>query len=299
MASEDIEAFIASLFGGKKDHRPLTAKAYRTDLLQFQQWLYGEGIALRAADVNDIQRYLDSLVAVGRRPSTVSRKATALRRFYKFLGAPTTKFTKNRTLHSPAPRTQFNSAFSEREMYKLLDATAGDAPVDYRNRAMLYLLYGLGLRITELTELNVTDVSLREKLMRPIGKYDTPRVLPLGGMVLETLRDWIRERERFAQDRGVRADKTALFLNRSGKRMSRQGVWRVIQSYAQDAGLDGKFAPHTIRDSCARHMLAGGAQQADVDALIGHVTVIGAPKNTRTSVARLREVLENTHPAWA
>jgi integrase/recombinase XerD len=190
-------------------------------------------------------------------------------------------------------------ALSEEEVGSLLDAVVGSDPVARRDRAILEVLYGTGLRISELVGLSLGDVALDDGVLRAFGKGAKERMVPVGRMARQALADWLARSGRGAlvPDRWARrGDAEAVFLNTRGGRLSRQGAWGIVRGYGDKVGLGDRLTPHVLRHSCATHMLDHGADIRAVQELLGHASISTTQVYTRVSTERLRVVYESAHP---
>jgi integrase/recombinase XerD len=188
---------------------------------------------------------------------------------------------------------------SEAEVESLLASVVGHGPLERRDRAILEVLYGTGIRISELVGLSMGDVDLADRVMRVFGKGSHERVVPIGRFAADALTDWLATSGRGAlvPDRWARrGDAEAVFLNARGGRLSRQGAWGIVRAYADRVGLGDRLSPHVLRHSCATHMLDHGADIRVVQELLGHASVATTQVYTLVSAERLRSVYENAHP---
>jgi integrase/recombinase XerD len=190
-------------------------------------------------------------------------------------------------------------ALSEEEVGRLLAAPEGDGPAVLRDRALLEVLYGTGVRVSELVGLSLGDLDLDAALLRAFGKGRKDRIVPIGVPAVRALVAWLgpegRPEMAPAQWRR-RGDAEAVFLNHRGGRLSRQGAWDVLRRYALLVGLEGKLSPHVLRHSCATHMLDHGADIRAVQELLGHASISTTQVYTLVSTERLWEVYRNAHP---
>jgi integrase/recombinase XerD len=190
-------------------------------------------------------------------------------------------------------------ALAEDEVERLLGAVVGEDAVARRDRAILEVLYGTGLRISELVGLSITDVSLDEGLLRAYGKGSKERVVPIGRLAGEALIAWLSPSGRGAltpERWPRRGDAEAVFLNARGGRLSRQGAWGIVRRYGDKVGLGARLTPHVLRHSCATHMLDHGADIRAVQELLGHASISTTQVYTKVSTERLRLVYEQAHP---
>jgi integrase/recombinase XerD len=188
---------------------------------------------------------------------------------------------------------------SEAEVESLLASVVGSSPLERRDRAILEVLYGTGIRISELVGLSLGDVDLTDRVMRVFGKGSHERVVPIGRMAADALSEWLNASGRGAlvpERWARRGDAEAVFLNARGGRLSRQGAWGIVRTYADRVGLGDRLSPHVLRHSCATHMLDHGADIRVVQELLGHASVATTQVYTLVSAERLRSVYENAHP---
>jgi integrase/recombinase XerD len=295
----DVEEWLSWL-AAEKGRVPATLAAYRRDARRWCRWLRAQGIALDAAGREDVEAYVGDLRGGDLAPATVARAVVAVRSLHRFLA------DEGRAPGDPgsdvaAPRVPAGlpKALSEDEVAALLAGVVGDDALARRDRAILEVLYGTGLRISELVGLRLGDVDLESALLRAFGKGSKERIVPVGRHAAAAVADWLApggrpalEPERWAR----RGDAEALFLNRRGGRLTRQGAWLVVTRWGRQAGLDGKLTPHVLRHSCATHMLDHGADIRAVQELLGHATVSTTQVYTRVSQERLFAAYRSAHP---
>jgi integrase/recombinase XerD len=190
-------------------------------------------------------------------------------------------------------------ALTEQEVDALLGAVVGEDAPARRDRAILELLYGTGIRISELVGLSLPDLRLDEGVLRAFGKGSKERVVPIGRFAREALDAWLAPSGRgaMAPERWARrGDAEAVFLNQRGGRLSRQGAWAIVRRYGDKVGLADRLTPHVLRHSCATHMLDRGADIRVVQELLGHASIATTQVYTRVSTDRLRQVYDRAHP---
>jgi integrase/recombinase XerD len=235
-----------------------------------------------------------------RKPRSVARSLAAVRGLHRFrvdeLGG-----ASDPTADVGAPRLPQSvpKALTEDEVNLLLGAVGGERAVDLRDRAILEVLYGTGVRISELVGLSLGDLDLEIPVMRVLGKGAKERVVPLGRYAARSLTDWLGPagRGRLAPERWARrGDAEAVFLNARGGRLSRAGAWGVVRRYGDRVGLGARLTPHVLRHSCATHMLDRGADIRVVQELLGHASVATTQVYTKVTGERLRAVYESAHP---
>lgn len=295
----------------ERGRSPNTVQAYRRDLVTYEQWLASQNRSLPELRTADIEAYVEflrtsnlesdpELPARARRPRSIARSLAAVRGLHRFrvdeLGAGV-----DPTADVGAPRLPQSvpKALTEDEVGSLLAAVIGDRPVDRRDKAILEVLYGTGIRISELVGLSLGDLDLSGPVMRVLGKGSKERLVPVGRFAAAALEAWLTEggRDRLAPARWARrGDQEAVFLNARGGRLSRAGAWGVVRRYGDRAGLTGRISPHVLRHSCATHMLDRGADIRVVQELLGHASVSTTQVYTKVTTERLRSVYEAAHP---
>jgi len=270
-----------------------TITSYKNDLDDFYAFLEGKGVSPAEATPSLVAAYLLDLRKRGYADASVARRAAALRGFYKFLCAegycqdnPTT-FLRTPRIWEKLPRV-----LDVAETDKLLKLPGTDTPLKMRDKAILEMLYGCGLRVSELVGLRMDDVNFEAGYLRCFGKGDKERVVPVGSIAKFVLRLYI-EKGRPSLLKGKRSD--YLFLTRSGRRMRREDVFRVVKKYAHLAGL-GDVSPHTLRHSFATHLLAGGADLRVLQELLGHANITTTQIYTHIDRKTLKEVHKKYHP---
>lgn len=278
-----------------------TVQAYRRDLRRYIGFLDEQGIGPPSeATPEDLERYVawlrSSRTAEGAAytAASVARFVVAVRGLHRFLAIEGVTATDTAfDLDAPSTGRSLPKALSIDSIERLLAAPLGDDPLARRDRAMLELLYGAGLRISELTGLDVDDIDRIDRLVRVVGKGDRERVVPFGELAAEALDDWIDRARSGLTPRGP-----AAFLNVRGARLSRQGAWKVLRGHAEAIDLDG-VSPHTLRHSFATHLLDGGADVRAVQELLGHASVTTTQVYTLVSRSALRAAYLQAHPRAA
>jgi len=277
-----------------------TVAAYRRDLRAYEAWLHARGLG--SPDVGEAAAadYVAVLRAAGRAPASVARAVVAVRSLHHFLvdeGWSVADPTND--LATPRVPQGLPKALAESEVDRLLQAVSGDTAPDRRDRAILETLYGTGMRVSELVGMDLVHLSLEDHAARVLGKGNKERLVPLGRFALDALSGWVGPagRDRMAPRQWARrGDAEAVFLNARGGRLSRQGAWGIIRSYAVRVGLDDRLTPHVLRHSCATHMLERGADIRVVQELLGHASITTTQVYTKVSADRLRQVYEDAHP---
>ncbi|HHP50631.1 MAG TPA: site-specific tyrosine recombinase XerD [Moorella mulderi] len=272
-----------------------TLLSYSTDLLQFIEYLEKRGVR-GWEEVNHglILAYIIQMQKQGRSPATISQHLAALKSLYSFLvrerlvGHNPTEYLESPRLPKRLPRV-----LTVEEVERLLAQPRVDTPAGLRDKAMLELLYATGLRVSQLVALNVDHIDLEGQFLRCLGKGSRERVVPVAPVACRHVEKYLLQaRVKLAKDRG----EPALFLNQQGRRLSRQGCWKIIKAYARSAGLQKEITPHTLRYSFATHLLENRADLRAVQELLGHADITATQIYTHLTQKKIREVYERAHP---
>jgi integrase/recombinase XerD len=271
-----------------------TILAYRSDIAHFLAFLQKRSFAVPAGLRDGMIAYLLELQRMGLSAATVARRTAALKSFFGFLTRldylPDDPAAE---LSSPKLIQRLPRVLTPQEVERILTAPRPNTPAGLRDRAMLELAYASGLRVSELVGLDVDSVNLEAGYVRVFGKGARERVVPVGRAARQSLRDYLRRGRPILCGR---CRGKALFLNRRGERMTRQGFWKLLKRYAQAAGINKNLSPHTLRHSFATHMLENGADLRVVQELLGHADISTTQIYTHLTGRRLREVYELAHP---
>ncbi|MDZ4169107.1 MAG: site-specific tyrosine recombinase [Coriobacteriia bacterium] len=277
---------------------PNTVAAYRADLAEYARFLQGRDITSPdAIRREDITAYLLHLRERGLAPGSVERKAASLKGLHKFLVREgITENHPTARLALPKVPERLPDVISVDEAARLLSQSFPDGPVGLRDRALLEVLYGCGLRASEVTGLEMMDVDLDAGVVRVTGKGDKQRLVPICGMASRTLAAYLQTgRAHLRSARSVSGVDSAVFLSRRGRRMSRQSVHTMVSSYGARVGLEG-LHPHTLRHSFATHMLEGGADLRALQEMLGHADISTTQVYTHVDTRHIREEYLSTHP---
>jgi integrase/recombinase XerD len=280
---------------------PNTQVAYRRDLRLYLAFLAERRITdptkVGEQDITDFLAMLrEREYSPGKRYSsaTVARVLAAVRGFHKFLVREgVSRADPAEPVGSPRVPRSLPRALPVEDVERLLAAIPADGAIASRDQAILELLYAAGLRISELTSLDVDDLDLEERSVRCIGKGSKERIVPLGRAAVDSLKRYLTQaRPGLAKT----ASGAAVFLNARGTRLTRQGCWKLLKKHAAAAELRRRISPHTLRHSFATHLLDGGADIRVVQELLGHASVSTTQVYTLVSRERLREVYDSAHP---
>jgi integrase/recombinase XerD len=284
-----IDAFLLEL-RVERGLSPLTIAAYRRDLAQFATTADS---GWRTAP-DSARQFLDGQRSAGRRATTLARKAAAVRAFYGFAQREGVVSRDVATLvESPRPGSYLPDVLAADQVLAILDAIPLEDPVGIRDLAILELLYACGLRVSELTGLDMDRLDLQNQQVRVIGKGNHERRVPMGEPARDRLHRYVS---------GPRAQWTArrptpaVFVNQRGSRLGRESVWRLVRRRSEAAQAGVRVSPHTFRHSFATHLLEGGADLRVVQALLGHASISTTQLYTHLTGERLREVYARAHP---
>jgi integrase/recombinase XerD len=284
-----IDSFLLEL-RVERGLSPLTINAYRRDLGQFAAAAGGRW----RHDPEQVAAFVNGLRRAGRRPSTQARKVAAIRSFYGFaLREGIAQRDVGALLDSPRAGSYLPDVLDPDDVERILAAPAGEDPVAIRDGAILELLYACGLRVSELTGLDLDRLDLANLQVRVIGKGNKERRVPMG----EPARDRIH-RYLTGPRMGWTAGRPtpAAFVSQRGTRLTREAVWRLVRRWTRAAGVSGHVTPHTFRHSFATHLLEGGADLRVVQTLLGHASISTTQLYTHLTGERLREVYARAHP---
>jgi integrase/recombinase XerD len=297
--SRSAEEFLSWL-AVERGRAANTLSAYRRDLLAYEAFLRARQAPLSEVGEKVVQDYLVFLRASGRKPASVARALAAVRGFHRFCldeghtGADPTGDVERAPVPLGLPK-----ALTEDEIGALLGAVVGNDPPARRDRAILEVLYGTGLRISELVGLSLSDLALQDGTLRAFGKGSKERLVPVGRCSRRALAEWLEPSGRGAlvpRRWARRHDAEAVFLNLRGGRLTRQGAWAIVRLHGERVGLGARLSPHVLRHSCATHMLDHGADIRVVQEMLGHASISTTQVYTRVSADRLRQAYDRAHP---
>lgn len=277
-----------------------TRAAYAGDVERFARWCTADGHpGPEQVDVRTVRRYTQSLTERGAAPSSVTRALAALRALFRAL-VRAGVVPGNPAELAPGPRRPqtLPRIVKPNDAARLLDRIpADDDLLAIRDRAMLEIAYGCGLRAAELVRLDVTDVHLEERGLRATGKGERTRTVPLGDPAADTVRRWLaRGRPALVEPDVSGVPETALLVSRRGRRLSTSDVRRRMDRWVREAGLPSDLHPHALRHSYATHLLDGGADLRSIQELLGHARLSTTQVYTRVESSRLKTAYRRSHP---
>jgi integrase/recombinase XerD len=273
-----------------------TITSYQRDLLEYIGSLQRQGKeTIETIDRPDILSHLHNLKENGKSSRTISRHISSIRSFHQFLLREKV-VTGDPTVHLELPKLEqkLPRVLSTVEIDRLIDAPDRSKPQGVRDHSLLEILYGTGMRVSELIGLNMDDIHLTMGFVRVFGKGGKERIIPLGGKAINACNNYVNEaRPGFiAKQKGT----NALFVNMRGTRLTRQGCWKLLKEHAVKAGIQKELTPHILRHSFATHLIENGADLRAVQEMLGHSDISTTQIYTHVSRSRLKEVYVKFHP---
>ncbi|MBQ2676689.1 MAG: tyrosine recombinase [Clostridia bacterium] len=285
----EYSEFLATTKGASKN----TLESYTRDIKQYLSYLSNVNVDVITADDTVVSKYVAELKRLGRTPSTITRFLASVRSFYQYLMA-TNQVTENPTVKVKVEKTakKLPEILTEKEIDALLSQPSISDFKGCRDKAMLELLYATGVRVTELIDLNVDDVNLQINIIH-CKSSKNERIIPVYHDAIKAVSEYLsRVRPAITVDRNQKA----LFLNMNGERLTRQGFWKIIKSYAFEAGIKREITPHTIRHSFAAHLLENGAGLKDIKDMLGHSDISSTHIYSTLMKQRYASAYKKFHP---
>ncbi|HEX6573956.1 MAG TPA: site-specific tyrosine recombinase XerD [Gemmatimonadaceae bacterium] len=300
LAPDDISrSFLLERFQDhlsvEKGASPRTNEAYLRDVSRFAVFCTTKGASTPAtASARTLREYVYHLKDLGLSPSSIRRNVSAVRSYFRFMLAEGELVRDpSERLEAPKRWRSLPEVLTVEEAEKLLVAPSLDEPLAFRDRAMLELAYGAGLRVSEWISLSVKDVLMEDHLLRVFGKGSKERLVPIGRKAIGAVAIYLRElRPKLEKGQG----KGILFLNARGEPLSRMGAWKILRKYVDAAGITKAVSPHTLRHSFATHLLEGGADLRAVQEMLGHADISTTQIYTHVDREYLRSVHKQFHP---
>ncbi|WP_128894507.1 site-specific tyrosine recombinase XerD [Longirhabdus pacifica] len=273
-----------------------TLASYELDITQFIHFLEQNGVT----SINDTQhahitKYLLHLRSLGRASSTISRSIVSIRSFYQFLVREHhVKHDPARHIQMPKNEMRLPKTLSLDEVEQILTSPDLSTAFGVRDKAMFELLYATGMRVSELIDLKTENLNLSMGFVRCMGKGSKERIIPLGKTAIDQLELYLSTTRHDLLKQNKR--ETALFLNRLGNKLTRQGFWKILKKYSDQLGIQKEITPHTLRHSFATHLLENGADLRSVQEMLGHADISTTQIYTHVSKVRMKEIYDQTHP---
>ena len=289
---KQIKLFLEFLENDKKLSSN-TLQSYKRDITQYQEYIDKNGLNYLKIDNEDIDKYFENLKAMNKKTSTISRNLATIRSFYQFL-LRTKKIKKDPTIgvQSPKVEKKVPSILTSKEVELLLEQPKNIDLKGIRDKAMLEFAYATGMRVTEIISLNITDVNLEQSYV-VCNAGTKKRNIPLGSISLKALRDYIEKaRPILIKDESVKA----LFVNINGKRLTRQGFWKIVKFYKEQAHITKEITPHVLRHSFATHLLQNGADLKAIQTMLGHSDISSTQVYMQFQNENLKDIYKKAHP---
>jgi len=298
---EHINSYI-SFLKNEKNYSNNTIISYKNDLLQLLNYLKEYKIIkrdnIKYIDRSIMRKYIVYLKKCDYSVRSICRKISTIRSFFKFLSREG-MVDINPTINLITPKIvkKLPSFLYLEEINKLIETPSGHTILGIRDRAILELLYGTGMRVGELVNLSIRDIDLYEKTVRVFGKGSKERILPLGNPSIRAVQEYLTSRDIFRKNISLdKIDQNALFLNRFGGRLSARSIRRLLIKYMKMSGLNKKISPHVLRHSFATHLLGGGADLRSVQELLGHESLSTTQIYTHITKERLKAIYNKSYP---
>mgnify|MGYP000489849574 FL=1 len=270
-----------------------TLQSYKRDIIQYQNYLEENGINYAKVSKEDIKAYLNYLKQIGKKPSTISRNLASIRSFYQFsIRNKKIKNDPTEDVQSPKIEKRVPSVLTAQEVELLLEQPKDVDLKGTRDKAMLEFAYATGMRVTEIINLNIEDVNLEgEYVICRVGSKQ--RNIPLGSLSLKALKEYIDE----ARPILIRNEKEkALFVNVNGQRLTRQGFWKIVKYYKEQAHITKDITPHVLRHSFATHLLQNGADLKAIQTMLGHSDISSTQVYMQFQDEGLKNIYKKAHP---
>ena len=289
---KQIKLFLEFLENDKK-LSVNTLQSYKRDITQYQEYIDKNGLNYLKLDNEDIDQYFEYLKTMNKKTSTISRNLATIRSFYQFL-LRTKKIKKDPTtgVQSPKVEKKVPNILTSKEVELLLNQPKNIDLKGIRDKAMLEFAYATGMRVTEIISLNITDVNLEQSYV-VCNSGLKKRNIPLGSLSLKALKDYIEKaRPILIKDENV----TALFVNINGKRLTRQGFWKIVKFYKDQANISKEITPHVLRHSFATHLLQNGADLKAIQTMLGHSDISSTQVYMQFQNENLKDIYKKAHP---
>ena len=289
---KDIKNFLEFIKSDKKLSKN-TLESYQRDILQYQEYLEEKKIDYKEVNNKNVLGYLDYLKGLDKKASTISRHLASIRLFYQYLlKNKIVKEDPTKGIQSPKIEKKAPSILSSQEVSLLLEQPNGEGLKSIRDKAMLEVAYATGMRVTEIISLNVSDIDLDSSLVT-CKNENKQRIIPLGKLSLSALKEYMT----IARPNMIKDDnETALFVNVNGKRLTRQGFWKIIKFYKEQAHITKDITPHVLRHSFATHLLQNGADLKSIQTMLGHSDISSTQVYMQFQDDSLKNIYNKAHP---
>ena len=289
---KDIKNFLEFIKTNKKLSKN-TLESYQRDIIQYREHVEKNNINYLKVNNEDILNYLKYLKELNKKPSTISRHLASIRLFYQYL-LKNKKIKEDPTkgIQSPKIEKKAPSILSSQEVSLLLEQPNGEDLKSIREKAMLEIAYATGMRVTEIISLNVEDIDLNASLVT-CKNANKQRIIPLGKMSLNALKEYMSTaRPNLIKDENEKA----LFVNINGRRLTRQGFWKIIKYYKEQAHITKEITPHILRHSFATHLLQNGADLKSIQTMLGHSDISSTQIYIQFQDDSIKNIYKKAHP---
>ncbi|MCS7000965.1 MAG: site-specific tyrosine recombinase XerD [Bacteroidota bacterium] len=275
-----------------------TIQGYRHDIYQYLQHLTEHKIAsLSSVSEKDVVTFLSRLLSIGICPRSIARYLSAIRQFHRYaLELGLCSHDPTELISTPSFDKKLPMVLTVEEVHRLLNAIDGSSPQSLRDRAILEVLYGCGLRVSELCQMRLRDISFEQQIVQVKGKGNKERIVPIGEIALSWIEKYKNEALPLLQRPSISS--VQLFLSNRGRPLSRMAVWLIVRSAAQKAGITKPISPHTLRHCFATHLVEAGADLRAVQEMLGHADISTTQIYTHLDRSYLQEVHRAYHPRW-
>lgn len=280
----------------ERNYSDHTVRAYMADLSEFNAFLKERGILNDSANIScvdevSIRAYIGWLHGKRNSKKTISRKLASIRTFFEFLMREGV-IRKNSAKLIPTPKGEkkLPAFLTVDEVFKLIETAETKRVLGLRDRAMLELLYSSGIRVGELVGMNLSNIDLTSSILKVLGKGGKERIVPLGSKAQEAIRQFIDKRHE------LHPKGDSLFVNSRGGRLSTRSVGRIVKKYSVISGIPKNVSPHVLRHTFATHLLGSGADLRAIQEMLGHSSLSTTQRYTHTSIEKIMEIYDKTHP---
>ena len=270
-----------------------TLQSYKRDITQYESYINEENLQYLKVTNEDIKKYLEKLKNIGKKTSTISRNLASIRSFYQYL-VRTKKVKEDPTegIQSPKVEKRIPSVLSSKEVELLLEQPKTVDLKGIRDKAMLEFAYATGMRVTEIINLNIDDVNLKEGYVS-CSNANKQRNIPLGAISVNALKEYIKKARPYL----IKSeDEKSLFVNINGKRLTRQGFWKIVKFYKEQAHIEKEITPHVLRHSFATHLLQNGADLKAIQVMLGHSDISSTQVYMQFQDEGLKNIYKKAHP---
>ena len=290
-----IKLFLEFLQKDKKlsNNTLQSLQSYKRDITQYESYINEENLQYLKVTKDDIKKYLENLKNIGKKTSTISRNLASIRSFYQYL-VRTKKIKEDPTegIQSPKVEKRVPSVLSSKEVELLLEQPKAVDLKGIRDKAMLEFAYATGMRVTEIINLNLEDVNLKEGYVS-CTNANKQRNIPLGAISINALKEYIKKARPYL----IKSeDEKSLFVNINGKRLTRQGFWKIVKFYKEQAHIDKDITPHVLRHSFATHLLQNGADLKAIQVMLGHSDISSTQVYMQFQDEGLKNIYKKAHP---